>query len=222
MRSRVMAFLSAIDGALLLRFANKDDTFVLSKSGAPLVGDIVFALPFCERDHRNLIVLGISLDGFHEMTGDRLDHRGRSHRMSAVNAYELQNPFHRLQHRHVDVEVHPVDAFQFEHYMVTQYFRHALRCSGFRLPTWFATHSPSYKSKLRGPHSHTRRSEAEPRWCPVIEVGDITGGGADELVCAGPPGPALHCPREVGPASAPAAVQGDGPTSSDPHLARFL
>jgi hypothetical protein len=80
-----MALFGAIDGALLLRFANKDDTLVLSKSSAPLVRDIVFALPLCERDHRNLIVLSIPLDGFHETTGDRLDHRRRSHRMPAVN-----------------------------------------------------------------------------------------------------------------------------------------
>jgi len=63
MRTWVMAFLGAIDGALLLRFANKDDTLVLSKFGAPLAGDIIFALSLSERDHRNLIVLGVPLDG---------------------------------------------------------------------------------------------------------------------------------------------------------------
>ncbi len=96
MRFRIMPLLSTIDGALLLRLADKDNAFVLGKCGPPLVGDIVFALPFGKRDHRNLIVLGKLLDGFDETTRDRLDHCRRSHRMPTVDADELQNPFHGL------------------------------------------------------------------------------------------------------------------------------
>ena len=58
MCSRTMALLGAIDGALLLHLAKKDNTFVLRKSGAPLVGDIVLALSFGERDDRNFICPG--------------------------------------------------------------------------------------------------------------------------------------------------------------------
>src|SRR5439155_10576558 len=95
---------------------------------------------------------GVPLDGFHETTGDRLDHRRRRHRMPAVNAYELQNPFHRLEHRNVDVAVHPIDALQFEHDMIPPNFRHALWCSEFRLPSWFATHGPVINQSSGEPH----------------------------------------------------------------------
>src|SRR5437762_3722453 len=145
-------FLGAIDGALLLRFAHQDDTLVGSKFGAPLVGHIVLALSVSERDQRNSIVLGVPLDGFHETTGDRLDHRRRRHRMPAVHAYELQNPFHRLPHRNVDVVVHPIDALQFEHDMIPPNFRHALWRSEFRLPSWFATHGQVINQSSEEPH----------------------------------------------------------------------
>ena len=57
-----------------------------------------------------------------------------------MNANELQNPFHRLQDRHIDVEVHPVDAFQLQQHMIAQNLRHALCRPKIQIPSWFATH----------------------------------------------------------------------------------
>ena len=51
--------------------------------------------------------------------------------MSTVNADELQNPFHRLQHRHIHVQIHSVDAFDFQNHMLTQDIGNALRGPSF-------------------------------------------------------------------------------------------
>src|SRR5579859_1388192 len=92
--SRVVPFLSAIYSALLLCFAHEDDTFIFGKSSTALVGDIVFTLTFLECDHRDVVTLDVALNPFDETPGDRFDHRCRGHRMSSVDADELQNPFY--------------------------------------------------------------------------------------------------------------------------------
>jgi hypothetical protein len=137
-----MALLGPIDGALLLGFAHKHNTFVPRKSGAPLVGDVVLALSTGERDHWNLIILGKPLDGFDETTSDWLDHCRRGYRMSTVDTDELQNPFHRLQHRHIHVQIHSVDAFDFQNHMLPQDIGNALRGPRFRLLRRLASHAP--------------------------------------------------------------------------------
>ena len=109
MGPRIAAFLGAINGALLLRLANEDDAFVLSKSGTALVGDFIFTLALQERNHRDVMLLDVALNRLDEAAGDRFDHGRRGYRMPTVDADELQNPFHCLQDGHIDVEVHPVD-----------------------------------------------------------------------------------------------------------------
>src|SRR5246127_3292093 len=162
--SRVIPFLGAIDSALLLRFAHEDNTFVLSKSGPALVGDIVFALTFLEGDHRDIVVSDVAFNRFNKTAGDRLNHLRRGYRMSAVDADELENPLHRLQNGHVDVEVHPVNPLKFEHHMVAQYLRHALWVSRSQPLCRFATHgSVINQNSLESHTSHARRSEAKPR-----------------------------------------------------------
>src|ERR1700751_6231482 len=80
---RVMPFLGAIDSALLLRFAHEDNTFVRSKSGPALVGDIVFALTFLEGDHRDIVVSDVAFNRFNKTAGGRLNHRRRGDPRSA-------------------------------------------------------------------------------------------------------------------------------------------
>src|SRR4030095_7064321 len=90
--------------------------------------------------------------------------------MAAVDADELQNPFHRLQNRHVHVEVHPVDTFQLKHHMVAQNFRHVLWRSRFQLLSRSAMHGSVITTVPWNRTLHACRSEAKPRWCPESEV----------------------------------------------------
>src|SRR3982751_3667367 len=121
--SWVTPFLGTIYSAFFLRFAHEDDAFALSKSGTALVGNIVFTLTFLERDHGDVVISDVAFNRFDKAAGDRLDHRCRGHRMPAMDADELQDPFHRLQNGHVDVEVHPVDPLKFEHHTATEHLR---------------------------------------------------------------------------------------------------
>ncbi len=89
----------------------------------------------------------------------------------AVDADELQNSFHGLQHGNEDVEVHPIDALQLKQHMLTQHCRHALCRSEVQLRRRLATHGSLYKLCFRQTASHARRSEAEPRWYPASNPG---------------------------------------------------
>jgi len=59
--------------------------------------------------------------------------------MSAVNADELQNPVPRMLNRHIDVDVHPIDAFQLQQHRTAQNLRHALCRSKIQSCRLFAT-----------------------------------------------------------------------------------
>src|SRR4030081_1401017 len=72
--------------------------------------------------------------------------------MPTSDADEIQNPFHRLQNRHVDVKLPPVDSLNFEHHMLAQYFRHALRCPKSQLLCEFATHGSVINQSSLEPH----------------------------------------------------------------------
>jgi len=53
MGSRVMPFLGAVDGALLLRLAHEDDSVALGELRLHPGCQLILALPFLESHHRN-------------------------------------------------------------------------------------------------------------------------------------------------------------------------
>src|SRR6266550_297026 len=87
--------------------------------------------------------------------------------MPSVDADELQHPFHRLQNRHIDVEIHSIDPFQLKQHMPAQYLRCSLCHSKIQLLRRFASHGSVINSTQPDDTLHARRSEAKPRWCSV-------------------------------------------------------
>src|SRR5215472_3045639 len=100
----IAAFLSAIDRAFLLGFADEDDAFSVAEVFALLFGKVVFALSFLKGDKRSSVVLGEALDGADELACDRLHHVSGGDFMSAVDSYELQCTFDGLELGHIYIE----------------------------------------------------------------------------------------------------------------------
>jgi len=85
-----------------------------------LGGHIVFTLVAFKADERYVLLLGVALDASHEVPGHGRGQRRRSKRGLTVIAEESRNVLLALQPRDVDVEIHPVDALQFECDVVSQ------------------------------------------------------------------------------------------------------
>jgi hypothetical protein len=96
-----------------------------------------------------------------DVVNERLGHRRHGRRgrkpLAPVNPQVPQHASHRLQGRHVDVEVHPVDRLVLEHHMVTQYVRRrsCYRHCGLRSSTGPRTH--------RASSSHTQGMSLQAR-----------------------------------------------------------
>ena len=119
---RVAALLGAEDGCLLLRLAHHDDSLGAVEARPVLLGDVVLALPLGEGDQGDLFLLDEAVDcgdegfayGVHESRGGE--------GLSAVKAEECSHATVSLQPGLVDVEVHPVDAFDFESHVFAEHF----------------------------------------------------------------------------------------------------
>jgi hypothetical protein len=106
------------DGArhasLLLGDADKDDTLPRFELPQPLVHDIVFAHPFLKADDRGCLSLG----KVEHLMAKSLAHRhcllGRSEPVALVAAEIGRHPRCARQLRHIEVQIHSVDAFQLE------------------------------------------------------------------------------------------------------------
>ena len=97
-----------------------------SNSAQILLGDVVLALVLGEADHLQPVLGDEALDAGDERLGLGCHRRGRSEALAQMAAQVPHDATDALQLRHVDVEVHPVDALAFEHDMVTQDFAHAV------------------------------------------------------------------------------------------------
>src|SRR5262249_22472502 len=62
----------------------------------------------------------------YEASGHRAHQGGGWQRLSTMLAKEPHNSLLGLQPRHIDVEVHPVDAFDRKHHMITEDIRDGL------------------------------------------------------------------------------------------------
>jgi hypothetical protein len=80
----------------------------------------VLALSFLEGNQRNAVVFDKALDGTDKLARDRLHHASGGHFMPAVDPYELQCALDGLELGHIDVAVHPIDAFHIQHNVLAQ------------------------------------------------------------------------------------------------------
>lgn len=91
-----------------------------------LLRDLVLALVLGKAHHLHALLGDKALDGSHEGLGLRCHPGGRSEALTQVAAQVPHDTTDALQLRHVDVQVHPVDALAFEHDVVAQDFADAV------------------------------------------------------------------------------------------------
>ena len=76
--------------------------------------DVVLALALDEVHPREILIAGIAVDRGAEPVGDPSQRRGRGHRQPELLMDVTDQTGGILQPRHVDVEIHPVDALDLE------------------------------------------------------------------------------------------------------------
>ena len=116
----VAAFLGAEQGRLLLRPPDEQHTLLGGEAGQVLVHDIVLALALGEVDPRNTAGAGEPAYRGAERVGDLGQRRGRGDRQPQLPVHVAHQAGRVLQSRHVDVQIHPVDAIHLEHHMLGQ------------------------------------------------------------------------------------------------------
>jgi len=118
--------LGARDGGLLLRPPDVQHSFVTLELLQILLRDVVLALVLGEADHLHALIGDEALDVGHERIGLGRHPCGRGKALPEVAAQIPHDAPDALQLRHVDVEVHPVNALALQHDVVTQDFAHAM------------------------------------------------------------------------------------------------
>jgi hypothetical protein len=105
---------------LLLRPADEQHPLGSGEAGQELMSHIVLTLPLGEVHPRNLMVAGEGPHRGGERLADRCQRRRGGHRHPQMLMDVTDQPSRVLQLRHIDVEVHPVDALDLEQNMVGQ------------------------------------------------------------------------------------------------------
>ena len=93
---------------------------------AKVGGHVVLALPLLKRDQGNAMAFSEALYRSDKCRGHRFEQHGGCKPMSKVKAQIVRDPFGRLQSRHVEIQIHPVDSLDFQNHMLLQDLRHAL------------------------------------------------------------------------------------------------
>src|SRR5205085_2628531 len=125
--ARIGALLRAEDGGSLLGLADEEDTLAPLELGPVREGDVLLALPFGEGEQGHLLLADEVLDGGDEGLADGVHEGGRSEGMAAVEAEEGGDAGLMLQLGLVDVEVHAVDAFDFQGHVLANDFSNGAR-----------------------------------------------------------------------------------------------
>ncbi len=123
-RPRAAATLRAHHPRLLLGLADIEHAFGPLEAPQALLRDVVLALPLAEGHQVDAFAVDELLDRTYERLGHRRHRRRRRKSLAPVDAQVAHHRPHRLQRRHIDVEVHPVDPLDLQHHMVTQDVRH--------------------------------------------------------------------------------------------------
>ena len=116
----IAAFLGAEDRRLLLRLAHEDDPLGLAEARSVLLGDVVLALPLGERDQGDLFLLDKAIDSGDEGLAHGVHQCRGGEGLTTMEAEERGDTAVGLESGLIDVEVHPVDAFDFQSHMVLE------------------------------------------------------------------------------------------------------
>jgi hypothetical protein len=165
---RAAALLGAEDRGLFLGLADEHHALRPVEFAQVLRHHGVLALALAELHEWNLMPRHEAFQSGHEVAAHRAHQRRRWQRLAAVLAEEPHNPPLALQTRHIDVEVHPVDAFDRKLDMSTENIGHAL-CyhrsgSGRRLP-------PLARVDRGGPELGYTKARHEPAIGATLSTG---------------------------------------------------
>jgi hypothetical protein len=108
------ASLGAEDADLFLGLADEDDAVLDLGGGKETLGEVILALVLLEGDERNTVRLGEILKPADEILGHRIHQGGGGEAVAAMEAPEVGDGLVGLEPGDVEVEVHPVDALEFE------------------------------------------------------------------------------------------------------------
>ena len=146
--------------------------------------DVVLALTLDEINPRNTLLAGEAAHRRTEAIADRRQRRGRGDRQPQPAVHKPHQPRRVLQLRHIDIEVHPIDALRLKTHMLGQDISHSARyvnmgsgrtrasqanqtaSSGFihRTGTPVTVSHPADQSPpTQASHSMPRRAGAQPR-----------------------------------------------------------
>src|SRR5262249_55741593 len=139
---RVAALLGAEDRGLLLGLADEEDTFGPRKACQVVGGDSVFALSLGKGEHLDAVPSGEGVDGLDEGVADGREQGGGGEEVAAVVTKEANDTQFALEFGDVDVEVHAVDAFDFQSDVIAEdssdslcYTHGGVMSLGGRMPT---------------------------------------------------------------------------------------
>ena len=88
---------------------------------------VVLALALDEVHPRHTVVPGEAMYRCGERVGDRCQRGGRGDRQTQLTVDEPEQTTRVLQLRHVDVEIHPIDALHLEGHVLGQDISHSAR-----------------------------------------------------------------------------------------------
>ena len=105
-----------------LGLAHHDDPLGPAEARPVLLGNVVLALALGEGDQGDLFLLDEAIDRSDERLAHGVHQRRSGEGRSAVKAEESSHATVSLQPGLVDVEVHPVDAFDFQGHVLLEDF----------------------------------------------------------------------------------------------------
>jgi len=181
-RVRVAPFLRAHDRCLLLRLADEKHPLLPREPRQVRCRHLILALPLGEGEQRDTLPAGEPLQDGDEGARDGVHQRRGGERGPPLRPEEVRHPGRTLQARHVHVEVHAINALDFQSHMLPQDRRDGggLCYAHGNLWLWTASGQPtasrSHDSRCTAPccfpqpealiHRScrtSRRSEAQPR-----------------------------------------------------------
>src|SRR5262249_27413569 len=168
-RAFVAATLGPHDARLFLRLADIQHALVLLELPQVLLGDIVLALALPKGNEIKTFAGDELFNVVNECLRHRCDGRCGGKALAPVNPQVSHHAACRLQGRHVDVEIHPVDRLVLKHHMITYYVRHGswYRHCGLRSSTGPRTHRAS-SSYIQGMSLEARpESTGDPPESPI-------------------------------------------------------
>jgi hypothetical protein len=116
----VASLFGSEDGSLFLRFAKEHHALSLIEVAELFGHHLLLALSFLEQDQRDLVLLGKAFGGSDEALGHGT-HEGRgSNGLSPMAVKKLHHSAFVLQGGHVEIQVHPVNAFKLEGDMILE------------------------------------------------------------------------------------------------------